>query len=216
MILSMTEPAQAEAVRFFEYHSIKHLNEYNPCQYWRETLMFFTRTVPAVRSAAVALALIQRNYVDCDGRLHSGSGLKDGMPDKAPLLHYNRAIQLLLTQEIDDGTHATAITLLVCYLFICFDQLAGNDVQAVKHLRGGVELARTIAKGTLNYGHDYDDIVQPSKTQSLICQVARQIRRLDMQAVTFMVDWTPAEVRKEEIFMSMQLSPAFSDSDGAF
>ncbi|KAL2789072.1 hypothetical protein BJX66DRAFT_239535 [Aspergillus keveii] len=214
MILPMTEPAQAEAVRFFEYHSIRHLNEYDPCQSWRETLMFFAQTVPAVRSAAVALALIQRNYLDCDGRPQCSESLKDCLPDKAPLFHYNRAIQLLLTQGIGDGIHATAITLLVCYLFICFDHLAGNDVQAVKHLRGGVELVRTIDKDTLNY--DHEDIVQPSKARSSICQVARQICRLDMQAVTFLVDWTPAEAREEEILMSMQLSPAFSNSDGAF
>ncbi|KAL3451193.1 sugar transporter [Aspergillus insuetus] len=212
MILPMTEPAQAEAVHFFEYHSIKHLNEYNPCQSWRETLMFFAQTVPAVRSAAVALALVQRDYLDCGGRPQSSERLKDCLPDKAPLFHYNRAIQFLLTQQSGKGNsiQAMAITLLVCYLFICFDHLAGNDVQAVKHLRGGVELARTIDKDTLNYDHDYDDIVQPSKTQSLICQVARQIRRLDMQAVTFMVDWTPADIREEEqILMSSQQLPLF-------
>ncbi|KAJ0414888.1 hypothetical protein BJY00DRAFT_318387 [Aspergillus carlsbadensis] len=210
MILPTTEPAHAEAVRFFEYHSIKRLNEYNPCQSWRETLMFFSQTVPAVRSAAVALALVQREYLDRDGRapVFERGGLKDWLPDRGALFHYNRAIQLLLTQEsaCGDGVHATAITLLVCYLFICFDHLAGNDVQAVKHLRGGVELARTIDKDTLKYDHDHEhgDVVQPPKTHSLIRQVARQIRRLDMQAVTFMVDWTPAEMREEEIFTSPQ------------
>ncbi|KAL2855184.1 hypothetical protein BJX68DRAFT_274141 [Aspergillus pseudodeflectus] len=220
MVLPMTEPGHAEAVRFFEYHSIKRLNEYNPCQSWRETLMFFSQTVPAVRSAAVALALIQRKYLDCNGRPQcSDSKLEDGSPDKAPLFYYNRAIELLLTQEVGDGIHATAITLLVCYLFICFDHLAGNDVQAVKHLRGGMELARTINKDTLHYGHGHDDFVQPSKTRSLICQVARQIRRLDMQAVTFMVDWTPADIREEEeeeeeeeIFMSSQQLPLLCDN----
>ncbi|KAL3486307.1 sugar transporter [Aspergillus germanicus] len=218
MILPMTEPAQAEAVRFFEYHSIKHLNEYNPCQSWRDTLVFFAQTEPAVRSAAVALALIQRNYLDCDGRPQCSESWEDRLPDKAPLFHYNRAIQLLLTQQSGkgDSIQATAITLLVCYLFICFDHLAGNDVQAVKHLRGGVELARTIDKDTLTYDCDYDDIVQPSKTRSLICQVARQIRRLDMQAVTFMVDWTPVKIREEEIFMSPQLLPISCDSSSAF
>ncbi|KAI0452639.1 hypothetical protein F5B21DRAFT_482379 [Xylaria acuta] len=210
MILPVTGSAQTEAMCFFEYISIKHLNEYNPCESWRKTLMFFSQTVPSVRYAAVALALIHRNYLDRDSsnRVHQPQSLKDWLPDKAPLFYYNRAIQLLLNQEIGDSTEVTAITLLVCYLFTCFDHLAGNDVQAMKHLRGGVELSRNIDKAILNKNNTYDD-AQPSGVRTLICQVARQIRRLDMQAVTFLVDWTPADI--QEIFMS-QLPP----SDSAF
>ncbi|KAL3428537.1 hypothetical protein BDV09DRAFT_204626 [Aspergillus tetrazonus] len=164
-----------------------HLNEYRPCESWRETLIFFSQTVPSVRSAAIALALIHRNYLasDSSGSLHRQQTLEGSLPDKAPLLYYDRAIQLLLSQESGDSTEVTAITLLVCYIFICFDHLAGNDVQAMNHLRGGVELSCNIDKFILNnstYGND-----QPSEIHTLICQVSRQIRRLDMQAVTFLL-----------------------------
>jgi hypothetical protein len=54
-----------------------------------------------------------------------------------------------LDQESGNSTERIAITLLVCYLFTCFDHLAGNYVQAVKHLRGGVELSRNIDKAIL-------------------------------------------------------------------
>jgi hypothetical protein len=169
--------------------------------------MFFSQTVPSVRSAAIALALIHRNYLarDSSGSLRRQQTLKDSLPDRAPLLHYNRAIQLLLSQESGDSTEVTAITLLVCYLFICFDHLAGNDVQAMNHLRGGVELSRNIDKFILNnstYGNE-----QPSEIHTLICQVTRQIRRLDMQAVTFLVDWTPVDI--QEMFTS-ELPPSGS------
>ena len=159
MILPVTGSAQTEAMCFFEYISIKHLNEYQPCESWRKTLMFFSQTVPSVRHAAIALALIHRNYLDRDSsdRVHQPQSLKDWLPDKAPLLHYNRAIQLLLSQEIGDSTEITAITLLVCYLFTCFDHLAGNYIQAMKHLRGGVELSRNIDKAILNNNNIYDD-----------------------------------------------------------
>ncbi|KAI8954456.1 hypothetical protein F4801DRAFT_503236 [Xylaria longipes] len=210
MILPVTGSAQTEAMCFFEYISIKHLNEYNPCESWRKTLMFFSQTVPSVRHAAIALALIYRNYLDRDpsNRAHQLQPLKDRLPDKAALLHYNRAIQLLLNQKIGDNTEITAITLLVCYLFTCFDNLAGNYVQAIKHLRGGVELSRNIDKAVLNNSNAYDD-AKPSGVRTLICQVARQIRRLDMQAVTFLADWTPAAI--QETLMSQLLPP-----DGAF
>ncbi|KAH8203742.1 hypothetical protein TruAng_002035 [Truncatella angustata] len=172
--------------------------------------MFFSQTVPSVRSAAIALALIHRNYLDRDSsdRVHRLQSSKDWLPDKAPLLHYNRAIQLLLDQAIGNSTETTAITLLVCYLFICFDHLADNYVQAMKHLRGGVELLRNIDQAILNNNNTYDS-AKSSGARPLICQIARQIRRLDMQAVMFLVDWTPADI--QETLMS-QLPP----SDSAF
>ncbi|RHZ44269.1 uncharacterized protein CDV56_101703 [Aspergillus thermomutatus] len=181
MILPVTGSAQAEAMCFFEYISIKHLNEYRPCESWRKTLIFFSQTVPSVRCAAIALALIHRNYLyrDSSDHVHQSQSSKDWLPDKAPLLHYNRAIHLLLNQRSGDSTEITAVTLLVCYLFTCFDHLAGNYVQAVKHLRGGVELSRNIDKAILNNNSTYDDS-EPSGVRTLICQVTRQIRRLDM------------------------------------
>ncbi|TRX95014.1 hypothetical protein FHL15_004099 [Xylaria flabelliformis] len=210
MILPVSGSDQKEAMSFFEYISIKNLNEYHPCESWRKTLMFFSQTVPAVRYAAVALALVHRNYLDHDSRkrVHQPQSLKDSLPDKAPFLYYNRAIQLLLNQEIGDSTEIIAITLLVCYLFTCFDHLAGNDVQAIKHLRGGVELSHNIDKAILSNNNTYDD-ANPSGARTLICQVTSQIRRLDMQAVTFLVDWTPADIQET---LTSQILP----SDSAF
>jgi hypothetical protein len=203
MILPVTGPAQAEAMCFFEYISIKHLNEYHPCKSWRKTLIFFSQTVPSVRYAAIALALVHRNYLDNDSgnRMNQRQSSKDWLSDEAPLLHYNRAIQLLLSQESSHSAESTAVTLLVCYLFTCFDHLAGNYVQAVKHLRGGVELSRNIDQAILH--NNSTDDAKPSEVHTIICQVTRQIRRLDMQAATFLVDWAPADI--EDTFMS-QLS----------
>ncbi|KAH8430603.1 uncharacterized protein LDX57_008266 [Aspergillus melleus] len=157
--------------------------------------MFFSQTVPSVRHAAIALALMHRNYLDrhSNGQVYQPPSLKDQLPDKAPLLHYNRAIQLLLNLESGDSAEITAVTLLVCYLFTCFDHLVGDDVQAVKHLRGGVALSRTLNNSA------YDD-GQSSGIHTVICQVTEQIRRLDMQAAMFLVDWTPANIH--ETFMS--------------
>ncbi|KAK0763410.1 hypothetical protein N5P37_002787 [Trichoderma harzianum] len=187
MVLPATGPAQTEAMGFFEYISIKHLNEYRPNETWRKTLMFFSQTVPSVRYAAIALALANRSYLDRNSR----DRLPQPSPNKDALFYYNRAIQLLLNQESGDSDETTAITLLVCYLFTCFDHLVGNYVQAMKHLRGGVELSRNIDKTILN-NNTYDT----SAVRTLICQVTRQIRRLDTQAATFLVDWTPVDVQE--------------------
>ncbi|KAI9035597.1 Zn(II)2Cys6 transcription factor domain-containing protein [Aspergillus affinis] len=193
MILPMTGSTQAEAMCFFIDVSIKDLNEYRPCERWRNTLMFFSQTVSSVRHAAIALALIHRSHLDphSNGRAYQSPSLKDPLPDRTPLLHYNRAIQLLLSPESGDSAEKTAFTLLVCYLFTCFDHLVGDDVQAMKHLRGGVELSCDVDNAALN---------KSSSVNAIICQVTEQIRRLDMQAVMFLVDWTPANI--QEISMS--------------
>ncbi len=210
MILPVTGSAQIEAMWFFEYVSIKHLNEYRPCESWRKILMFFSQTVPSVRYAAVALALIHRNHMDrhSSDRVYQPQSLDNWLPSNAPLLHYNRAIQLLLNQQIGDSPETTAITLLVCYLFTCFDHLAGNYIQAMKHLRGGVDISRKINKAIMNKNNAFDD-AQLSGVRTLIYQVTRQISRLDIQAAYFLVDWIPTNI--QETHMS-QLLP----SDSAF
>lgn len=200
MILPVAGPTQPEAMCFFQDISIKHLNGIRPCESWRKTLMLFAQAVPPVRHAATALAMVHRKYLDrhSNGRVYQPYFLEDQLLDKTSLFHYNRAIQLLLKPEIGDSAEIIAVTLLVSYLFTCFDYLVGNDTQAVKHLRGGVELSRDIDNATL-YNHTYHD-TQPSGVHEIICQVTKQIRRLDMQTGMFLIDWTPANI--EEPFVS--------------
>ncbi|KAK4079016.1 hypothetical protein Trihar35433_121 [Trichoderma harzianum] len=212
MILPATGLAQTEAMCFFESISIKHLNEYRSNETWRKTLMFFSQTVPSVRYAAIALALVNRSYLgrDLGGHMHQ----HQHSPNKDALFYYNRAIQLLLNQESADSTETTAITLLVCYLFTCFDHLAGNYVQAMKHLRGGVELSRNIDKAILNNTNTYND-TKSSAVRTLICQVTRQIRRLDTQAATFLVDWTPIDIEETLMLDLLPSNNAFWSLDQA-
>ncbi|KAK1974282.1 hypothetical protein LZ30DRAFT_608434 [Colletotrichum cereale] len=216
MILPVAGPVETEAMSFFEAMSIKHLNEYYPCESWRSTLMFFSQTVPSVRSAATALALIYRDYLgrDSTNRGHQMQSSKDRLPESAPLLHYNRAIQLLLNQKSGDSAETTAITLMVCYLFTCCDHLAGNYVQAMKHLRGGVELSRSIDMASSNDNSTYAD-AKPSGVHMLVAQVTRQIRRLDMQAVTFLVDWAPADLEDTLVSQFLPFGNAFRSLDQA-
>ncbi|KAM0231330.1 hypothetical protein ACHAP5_011125 [Fusarium lateritium] len=126
------------------------------------------------------------------------------MDKDAPLLYYNMAIQHLLSQDLSgrDSTEGTAITLLVCYLFTCFDHLASNDIQALEHLRGGVELSRNLDKVMVTKSSSAD-------LRVLIDQVTTQIRRLDMQVVMFALDWAPAEIQEPSIWQLLPSDIAF-------
>ncbi|KAI1264939.1 hypothetical protein F5Y18DRAFT_388960 [Xylariaceae sp. FL1019] len=211
MVLPVDGSAQ-EGMGFFEQVSIRHLNEYQPCAPWRRTLMFFSQTVPTVRYAAVALGLMYRKYLSCMSSTgtHRPAFFDNLSPDNAPLLYYNRAIHLLLTQEVGDVAEKTTITLLVCYLFTCFEHLSGNDVQAMKHLRGGVELSRSIGDN-----NDLDDHAQPTELHMITNQVKQQIRRLDMQAATSLVDWVPADIQDTIMSQLLLHDSAFRSLDEA-
>lgn len=150
--------------------------------------MLFSQTVPSVRHAATALAMDHRQYSDrySNDRVYQPLFLEDQLLDKTSLFHYNRAVHLLLKPESGDSAEVIAVTLLVSYLFTCLDHLVGDDAQAVKHLRGGVELSRNIVNATI-YNHTYHDS-QPSGAHEIICQATKQIRRLDMQAGMFLID----------------------------
>ncbi|CEI62291.1 unnamed protein product [Fusarium venenatum] len=188
LMLLPVDSAQAEAMSFFEVISVKHLNEYYPSKSWRETLMFFSQTIPSVRHAAVALSLIHRNYHD---------GCSRQLEYKA-LFHYNKAIQLFLAQKSGDNVEAMTITLLVCYLFTSFDNLAGNYHQAMVHLQGGVELSRNIPSPML-------DGNCVSSANLFFMEVVKQLRRLDMQAGAYLVGWSPVDTQEtgeEALFLS--------------
>jgi hypothetical protein len=187
LVLPYTDWTHGEAMSFFENTSIAHLDQFNPCASWRNTLMFFCQTVPPVRYAAAAVALMHRRYLDCES--------DDSDRHKAPLVYYNRAIRLLLNYDAGgDSNQIAAITLFVCYLFTSFDHLAGNHVQAMQHLRGGVELSRTVGPSAMEQKWLHDAGI--SEATALMNLVSSQIRRLDMQAAIFLVDWTPADIQE--------------------
>lgn len=202
MVLQANGSTQTEAMSFFQHICLQNLSQYQPGESWQRTLMFFAQTVPPVRHAAIALSLMHRACLhrESEKNLHKQLQTNAEFSETAALLHYNQAIRLLLSQETTgtSNTEAKAITLLVCHLFTCFDHLAGNSSRAILHLRGGVELTRTIDRTALDSDAGIND-ARPSGIDMLIGQVTRQIRRLDLQAATFLLDWTPVDLQEEAV-----------------
>ncbi|KAL4731658.1 hypothetical protein ACLX1H_000636 [Fusarium chlamydosporum] len=195
---------QSKAMSFFEHICVNNLNEYYPNELWRKTLMLFSQTVPAVRHAAVALALLHRRYHDGDSIL----------PGHYPLSHYNNAIQLVLGQRSVDSVEAMMTTLLVCYLFTCFDNLAGNYQQATIHLRGGLELSRSTPKDFLRKSNDLNKNIVPS-SHVLLAETVKQLRRLDMHASAYMVDWSTVDIQESAEEVTLFWKGMFESVDQA-
>lgn len=215
MILPMANSTESRAISFFHCISIKHVNEYRPCESWRRTLLASSQTVPSVRHAAIALAMAQQQSLDCHYTSQAYHILCTQDPPlyRALFHHYNRAIRLLLDQESGNGLGGLAVTLLVCYLFTCFEHLMGNSVQALKHLRAGVELSLNINNVAYNNPVDHD--TRSSEIHAIICQATRQIRRLDMQAGMTLVDWSPSNFAHTSISQPTVFHNAFVSLDQA-
>ncbi|KAI8625995.1 hypothetical protein F5Y19DRAFT_488731 [Xylariaceae sp. FL1651] len=190
--LPIAKPEEYNALQFFELRTLPQLNECRPSAPWVRTLMFFSHTAQCVRHAAIALGSIHQAYIygvdfAYNNPMH---GQDDGQKAKYfALYNYNLAIQNLLysSGRTSNTLINTTITLLVCYLFICFDSISGNSAQAFKHLRSGMLLLAGTRK-----------TIQESRTKStfascqeLVRQITEQFRRLDTQAVTFLIDWSP-------------------------
>ncbi|KAI9167963.1 Cystathionine gamma-lyase [Paramyrothecium foliicola] len=80
-----------------------------------------------------------------------------------------------------------ALTLIVCYLFICIENLMGRFEHALDHLRSGIKLIIEANEQSM----DFKRGVYATSSQELILQVIEQFRHLDLRAVTFLADWTP-------------------------
>lgn len=206
MIVPFTSAWDADSLHFFEHVSIRHLDAQLPSDAWRNTLLFFAQAVPVVRHAATALSVIYRRYTEKHaGHLLASSNSWD-YTEEVALEHYNKAIRLLVEQHSGADQLAVAVTILVSYLFSCIDSLLGKYVQATRHLRGGVELSRQVHRRCMSSRPScLPHSPAPSGLDAVLGQVTRQLRRLDLQATMYLVDWTPAD-------LELNSSPASSSS----
>lgn len=192
LILPLANPQEWSALQFFELRTLPQLNECRASSTWIRTLMFFSQTVVCVRHAAIALGSVHRAYIYDSGSLQNNQLLndKDGKGAFA-LYHYNVAIRSLLHSRARSNNSIvnTSITLLVCYLFTCFDSLSGSDMEAFTHLRSGIQVLAETRKTLQEKEITSESVV--SSGYELIRQITEQFRRLDEQAVTFLMDWLP-------------------------
>ncbi|XXG99325.1 hypothetical protein Hte_005662 [Hypoxylon texense] len=189
--LPSAEAEESSALRFFDIKTLPGLNGCRKSPSWTRTLTFFANTVSCVHHAAVAVGSLHRAYIFRDRavcRLHWRGYGSGGNVNPFALHHYNLAISHLLKSS--GGSNNTpgdaAVTLLVCYLFTCFDNLAGNHTQAFGHLRSGITLLNESRKEMKTMKQK----TQLSSSPTLLDQITEQFRHLDAQAASFLLGWS--------------------------
>lgn len=95
---------------------------------------------PAVRCAVVALGSIGE-------RLHINNVLtlenkQANSCHEFAQVQYCKALKHLREQIINDPRHSEDLAIILCFLFILFDFLQGNDTASMVHLRSGLNMLR--------------------------------------------------------------------------
>lgn len=185
------EIEECSALSFFDLKTLPGLNGCRKSPSWTRTLTYFANTVRSVHHAAVAVGALHRAYIfheKAPGRVHAWDRSGGEKISNFALHHYNLAIRHLLKSSgsSNNTPRDSAVTLLVCYLFNCFDNLAGNHTQAFGHLRSGITLLNESRKEMKRSREG----TQLSSDQALFGQITEQFGHLDAQAASFLPGWS--------------------------
>ncbi|OCL07363.1 hypothetical protein AOQ84DRAFT_320056, partial [Glonium stellatum] len=134
--------------RFFEFFRCQSTLEFSRFfngDFWGRLVLQATHSSPAVRHAVIALASSHEEF-----KSRSMLALKDIKPSSGEYAYgaqeYGKAVRHLLRQLSEEGQQGRATALICGLLFITFEVLRGNDLAALHHLEGCVNM--------LNETHD--------------------------------------------------------------
>jgi len=134
---------------------------------WHRLILQASHSDPAVRHAAIAVGSIGERL-----RIHNVLTLQNQDANSCHVYarqQYQKAIELLRQHLSSRTEQSVLVTLVSCFLFMCFEFLQGNDAGACLHLESGVKIVRGIHEGTTSLeAHDTsatlgslkDDILQ--------------------------------------------------------
>ncbi|KAI1775367.1 hypothetical protein F4818DRAFT_416411 [Hypoxylon cercidicola] len=187
--LPSAEAEEYSALSFFDVKTLPGLNGCRKSPSWTRTLAYFANTVSCVHHAAVAVGALHRAYISPKGTGALNGRDRGGNVSNFALQHYNLAISHLLKSSgrSNNAPRDAAVTLLVCYLFTCFDNLAGNHTQAFGHLRSGITL---LNESWQELKKTRQETQLSSDDQALLKEITEQFRHLDAQAASFLLGWS--------------------------
>jgi cholestenol delta-isomerase len=145
---------------------------YYGTDFWRTFVLQLSQNEPAIRCAVCSLSFLHKWFRETRNGKYDSASL--GQLRTFSLQKYSKAIahtQRLLTQSSAGTEESIAKGLVVCILFVCYENMVGNYAAAHMHLRNGL---RIFAK------RDALDI-----RSELPKEVSRTLDRLELQAMAF-------------------------------
>ncbi|KAG9229692.1 hypothetical protein BJ875DRAFT_546762 [Amylocarpus encephaloides] len=107
---------------------------------WRQIVIQAAEAEPAIQQAAVALACAHRviNYPNAAKHVEQ---------DHKPALYYHSALKLL-NKRLDGTFYSQKLAMIGSILFMIFEMCRGQEEYALRHLHGGLGIARDVVSKT--------------------------------------------------------------------
>lgn len=139
-LLRLETDQEHRAFHFFRSKTAPELASALQTTFWDSLILQVSHHDSTVRHAVVALgSLGERLQINNVLTLDNEEANKR---HRFACTQYEKALQELRRQLSDNGEHSVEITLISCFLFICFEFLQGNDVGVLAHLRSGLNIVR--------------------------------------------------------------------------
>lgn len=138
--LNIDVPGDHEERRGYHFFRLKSIGEilgHQDADFWKKLFLQVSYSEPAIKHALIAVAAIHES-ID----LSATAGYNDEvvrMKRAFSLAHYNRAIQLL-TRHKQDSCDRLGVALIMCILFIVFEEFQSGFAAFALHLHGGLAL----------------------------------------------------------------------------
>ena len=145
--------------------------------------MRMSLSVPAIHHAVIALSALHEGYLSNSNRCNLGIRDRHEQLVAYSRRKYGKAIQTLNLQLYNNPDDEKMIeeTLVACLLFICFEILQGNDMAALTHLEGGLQIFGKLCRPRTGASLSITGSENPS-----VSSMADMFSRFDIQASSFM------------------------------
>ena len=161
---------------------------------WQNYILQLAISVPAVQDAVIAFSSLHESYLTCQFDAHA-HGHQEPYTGASSMKLYSKALRSLNDIMNDTSNHdaTVEITLVSCFLFICFDILRGSGTGALMHLEGGLQLLQERSVAQSNAQHS-----SATAPNSSLSNLSKLFARLDIQASAY-VERRPVKTFTEAV-----------------
>ncbi|KAL2072929.1 hypothetical protein VTL71DRAFT_10253 [Oculimacula yallundae] len=123
---------------FFRSYALQDLSIVFDATYWNRFILQACHYEPAIKHAAIAVGSLYEQF-----RFRDAWTVKYTLSEDNPALkHYLKAISLILHN--DGSEHASRVALIVCVMFISFENMRGYSGAALRHIDGGIRILQQL------------------------------------------------------------------------
>ena len=174
---------ERRSYHFFRMKSVTEMVGVQDAAFWHDFLLQFGHSEPAVKHALVAIASLHESLEASNYDIPTQQNDAARKLRTYSLNYYNKAITSLVANKSERWEHL-ATTLILCLLFLVFEEFQSGYVHCATHLSNGLAMWEQWKLASSNF-EEYRKI--PASTTNLINHhIGPIFTRMFAQAATFM------------------------------